>query len=90
MYDALARKLLELAMPAPGADFVAIVFQHRKHGLGHQVIITGLAPVLITGNATDANETQLSESIELARSRSLIRIRFASLGGGGGTLSERV
>ena len=35
VYDALARELPELAMPAPGADLVAVVLQHRKHSLTH-------------------------------------------------------
>jgi len=35
MYDALAREFPELAMPAPGANLVAVVLQHRKYGLTH-------------------------------------------------------
>ena len=35
MYDALARELPELAVPAPGANLVAVVLQHRKHRLAH-------------------------------------------------------
>ena len=39
MHDALVRELPKLAMPAPGADLVAVVLQHRKHSLAHRALV---------------------------------------------------
>ena len=42
MHDTLARELPELAVPTPGADLVAVVLHHRKHGLTHRSLVVDI------------------------------------------------